>query len=41
MHMEEIIIFCPHSFSSDILEVKAFSFLWTTKKHVALGTNQI
>ena len=42
MPMEVIIIISPHSFSFDILEVKAFSnFSWTTKKHEASGTNQI
>ena len=40
--MEVIILFCLHSSSPDILEMKTFSiFLWTTKKHVASSTNQI
>lgn len=42
MQMEVIIIFCLHSYSPDVLEIKAFSnFLWTTKKRVASGTNEI
>lgn len=42
MQMEVVIIISPHSFSFDILEVKAFSnFSWTTKKHEASGTNQL
>lgn len=41
MEIEVIIILNPHSSSSDILEVKAFSnFSWITKKHEASGINQ-
>lgn len=42
MQMEVIIIFCPHSSVSDILELRAFpNFSWTTQKRRASGMNQI